>query len=385
MLHNFITTNRDLITARATVLSRRRDARVHPESPTKQIETFLAHVSATLSEGGNANAANTESLTCAAGLNGANMLRAGHPIVDVVQSYGDVCQAVTALAAESHVPISAGDFCIFNRCLDDAIGHAVSEYNRIRAEKQSIGELQRLAVAAHELRDHLQTATLSLRALKLSGGPVDGVSGVMLERALVNLTQLVDRTLSDVRLAAGVDRRDTFALAPFLHEVASIAVLHADSRGLKFRIDSNVAAALEGDRQLLMSAVMNLVHNALKFTKPGGEIVLTARTTAARLTISVQDECGGLPDGAAAVFSTFTDRRGADRSGLGLGLSIVKKIIRAHGGEIAVRDNPGTGCVFTIDMPLVAVKFRRARPRRAAGNSRMPQAAAAVAPNGSAL
>jgi signal transduction histidine kinase len=134
---------------------------------------------------------------------------------------------------------------------------------------------------------------------------------------------------------------------------------------LIFTMDSDATAAMEGDRQLLMCAIMNLVHNALKFTKPGGEIVVTARSTATRLTMSVQDQCGGLPDGAAAVFTTFTDRRGVDRSGLGLGLSIAKKIVRAHGGDIAVRDNPGTGCIFTVDIPLVAVKFRRARPRRA--------------------
>src|SRR5688572_250241 len=152
MLHTFIAEHRDQITDRATLLSRARDPLLHSESPTEEVSNFLTHVTTTLRQGKEPSAYISAAMNMAAGRTGANMLRAGHPIVDVVQAYGDVCQAVTALAAESQVPISAEDFCIFNRCLDDAIGHAVSEYNRITEEKQSVGEIQRLAVARSEER-----------------------------------------------------------------------------------------------------------------------------------------------------------------------------------------------------------------------------------------
>jgi len=364
MLHTFIAEHRDQITDRATLLSRARDPLLHSESPTEEVSNFLTHVTTTLRQGKEPSAYISAAMNMAAGRTGANMLRAGHPIVDVVQAYGDVCQAVTALAAESRVPISAADFCVFNRCLDDAIGHAVSEYNRITEETRSVAEIQRLGFAAHELRDQLQTARLSLESLKLSGEPIEGLSGQLLSRALVNLSTLIERTLSDVRLAAGVERREAVELAPFLHEVATTAQLHAQSRGLRFTIDSETTSSIEADRQLLMSAVMNLIHNALKFTKSGGTVRLTARTTSTRLSIAVEDQCGGMPDSASGVFTSFTDRRGADRSGLGLGLSIAKKVIRAHNGDINVRNMPGVGCVFTIDIPLVAPKIRPARPRR---------------------
>ena len=366
MLHNFISEYRDQITDRATSLSRARDPLLHSESPTEEVSAFLTQVSTTLRQGKTPSTYNTSAINSTAGRTGANMLRAGHPIVDVVQAYGDVCQAVTSLAAESRVPISAADFCVFNRCLDDAIGHAVSEYNRITEETRSVAEIQRLGFAAHELRDQLQTAQLSLESLKLSGAPIEGLSGQLLGRALVNLSKLIERTLSDVRLAAGVERREAVELAPFLHEVATTAELHAESRGLTFTFDSETSASIEADRQLLMSAVMNLIHNALKFTKPGGNVRLTARTTATRLSMAVEDQCGGIPDSARGVFTSFTDRRGADRSGLGLGLSIAKKVIRAHNGNINVRNLPGVGCVFTIDIPLAAPKIRPARPRRTA-------------------
>lgn len=351
VLDQFIDEYEDQIADRATALSRARDPLLHERPAKAEITTFLAQVASMVRHGG---AAADHALHSTAGLQGANMLRGGHAIADVVQSYGDVCQAVTTLAAEERVRISVEDFCIFNRCLDDAIGHAISEYNRIANERRATGEIQRLGFAAHELRDQLQTAQLSLRALQASGAPIDGTSGQLLERALNNLTTLVDRMLSEVRLGAGMARREPIELAPFLEEVAMTAALDAESRGLTFTLDSEITGAVDGDREQLMSAVMNLVHNALKFTKPGGDVRVTARMTPTRLFIAVQDQCGGLPDPAPQVTNIFTDRRGADRAGLGLGLSIAKKIIRSHGGDIAMRNVPGCGCVFTIDMPVVA-------------------------------
>jgi len=86
----------------------------------------------------------------------------------------------------------------------------------------------------------------------------------------------------------------------------------------------------------------------------GGSVVLRARAEEGRLLIETEDECGGLPQGKSDLFQVFGDRRGSDRSGLGLGLSIVRKAVRAHGGEIRIRNMPGKSCVFTIEVPLAA-------------------------------
>jgi signal transduction histidine kinase len=104
------------------------------------------------------------------------------------------------------------------------------------------------------------------------------------------------------------------------------------------------------DRQLLASAVVNLLQNALKFTRPKSQVTLRVRATESRVLIEVEDECGGLAGGAEELFRAF-EQRGADRSGLGLGLSISRRAVEANGGEIRVRDMPGVGCVFTIDLP----------------------------------
>ena len=81
-------------------------------------------------------------------------------------------------------------------------------------------------------------------------------------------------------------------------------------------------------------------------------MVLRARAEHGRLLIETEDECGGIPPGKGDLFRQFGDRRGGDRSGLGLGLSIARKAVRSHAGEISIRNMPGKGCVFVIDLPL---------------------------------
>jgi signal transduction histidine kinase len=70
------------------------------------------------------------------------------------------------------------------------------------------------------------------------------------------------------------------------------------------------------------------------------------------LLVEIEDECGGIPERKGDLFQPFGNRRGRDRSGLGLGLSIARQAVRAHSGDIRVRNMPGKGCVFTIDVPL---------------------------------
>ena len=68
--------------------------------------------------------------------------------------------------------------------------------------------------------------------------------------------------------------------------------------------------------------------------------------------MEIADECGGIPDGKGDLFQPFGERRGSDRSGLGLGLSMAREAVRAHAGDIRIRNVPGTGCVFAIEIPL---------------------------------
>lgn len=111
--------------------------------------------------------------------------------------------------------------------------------------------------------------------------------------------------------------------------------------------------AIRVDTPILYSAVSNLLQNAFKFTHPHSHVWLRAFGTADRVLIEVEDECGGLPEGKAeALFLPF-QQYSSDRTGLGLGLSISRRAVEASGGKLSVRDLPGVGCVFTIDLPRV--------------------------------
>jgi len=165
---------------------------------------------------------------------------------------------------------------------------------------------------------------------------------------------LVDSSLADIRMAASHQRSDAVSIQNFLNDVVVAARLHADYSGLTLNIepiDPDLTA--NADSQLLESALMNLLTNAFKYTREGGSVTLRAWAENGDLRIEVQDQCGGIPATKGDPFAPFGDRRGKDRTGLGLGLSIARNAMRAQGGDVTVRNIPGSGCIFTIQVPLV--------------------------------
>jgi signal transduction histidine kinase len=256
-------------------------------------------------------------------------------VSQVVHDYGDICQAVTELALEQNAPISTEEFHTLNRCLDTAIAEAVTEYARITAESRSTDEAERAGEIAHETRDLLNTAMLAFEALKRGTVAINGSTGAVLGRSLRGLRDLVDNPLSDIRISANQQRRERVALAPFLKDITAAGRLHADDRPVQFIAELvDPELAVSADPQLLGSAVTNLLNNAYKFTHAGGRVVLRAYDRDRRLLIEVEDECGGIPQDESDPFKSFAQHRGRDRTGLGLGLSIARKAVRAHGGEI---------------------------------------------------
>jgi signal transduction histidine kinase len=98
-----------------------------------------------------------------------------------------------------------------------------------------------------------------------------------------------------------------------------------------------------------------LLQNAFNFTRPASTVTLRVHATAERVLIEVQDQCGGLPTEVNELFRPF-EQRGADRTGLGLGLSFSRWGVEANHGRVYARNVPnGEGCIFTVDLPRVAV------------------------------
>jgi signal transduction histidine kinase len=288
---------------------------------------------------------------------GLELLRHGFTVDQVVHDYGDMCQAITDLAFERNVPIGIDEFRTLNRCLDNAIASAVTEYAHQRdllttgKDEQALNE--RLGFLAHELRNLIHTATLAVAAMKSGNVGLAGATGAVLDRSLIGLRNLIDRSLADVRVMAGMPaRRALVGLAGFIAEVQISASLEARARGCGFVVSPvDAQLAIHGDREMLAAAVGNLLQNAFKFTERNTEVSLRAYAAGDRVLIDVADHCGGLPEGdAEKMFHAFT-QNSEDRSGLGLGLSICRGSVEANDGILKVRDAPGSGCVFTIDLP----------------------------------
>lgn len=354
MLHEFVTINR------AAIVTRTREKltnRPWPLASTSELEhgvpLFLTQLVETLWAESAGTRCSTAAIGASAACHGEELQALGFTLSQVVHDYGDICQAVTEVAMEHGLPITTREFHTLNRCLDTAIAEAVTEHARITAQSRSTGEHERSGQLAHEIRDMLNTALFALEALKRGTVGINGNTGAVLGRSLMSLRDLVDSTLSDIRMTANLQSQERVSVSAFLQEIAFAGQLHAEYRRLTFSLEPvDARLAITVDPQLLASAVMNLLNNAFKYTPAGGRVVLRAQRTDRHVRIEVEDECGGIPESTGDPFRPFVDRRGNDRSGLGLGLSIARKAVRAHAGDIHVHNAPGKGCVFVIEMPL---------------------------------
>jgi signal transduction histidine kinase len=358
MLHEFLTLHRDEIIARTR---KKVAARAAPRPTEAEMEhgvpLFLTQLADTLRREQATSARPTsQEMAQSALLHGADLRRAGFTVAQVVHDYGDVCQAVTELAIELELPIEADEFKTLNRCLDEAIAQAVTEFARTREISLSDRGTERLGFFAHELRNLLSNAMLAFDVLKGGTVGVGGSTGMVLGRNLVALRDLIDRSLATVRLEAGLHRREHVPLTDLLEEVEVAAAIEANARGLQLTVTRvDPLDAIDVDRQLIAAALANLLQNAFKFSRPNGHVVLRTDTVTAegRVLIDVEDECGGLPPGRAEDLFRPFEQRSADRSGLGLGLALARESVETNGGLIRARNLPGRGCIFTIDLPLL--------------------------------
>ena len=360
MLYDFIVENRERIIAsvRSRVLARSApgavEARLQHGVPLflTQLAEALAPGSPTGSAPSGVSGEARKRIGDSAALHGHELLKKGFTIAQVVHGYGDVCQVVTELAGGMSAAISADDFQVFNRCLDDAIAGAVTAYGRERERHLTYQGTERLGVLAHELRNQLSMAILSFDVIKKGVVGLAGNTAAVHARSLAALQTLVERSLAEVRLEVGAPMLERISVAEFVEELRAGAALQADGYGVLLTVAAVPSElAVDADRQLLLSAVSNLLHNAFKFTPAGGNVTLGVDATPARVLIEVRDECGGLPAGKAEELLRPFTRAGPDRTGLGLGLSIALNAARANSGELLVRDVPGCGCVFTIALP----------------------------------
>lgn len=379
MMHDFLSNNRAELIARCRIKVAERPAR---EASVEQLQNgvpmFLDQLIKTLRieqdmtpldsrevSGPASGAAGMSEIGTSAAQHGRELLRLGFSVDQVVHDYGDLCQAITDLAHERDAPFQINEFRTLNRCLDNAIAYAVTEFSYQRdhvVEKERAHEAHEQAgFLAHELRNALAVATLAFEAAKAGNLTLSGATGTVLQRGLTGLRILIDRSVDDVRKMSESSGKTVqlFALGEFIEEVKYAAEFAAQVRGNQLTVSAVEAdLAVAGDRDLLYAAVGNLLQNAFKFTHAGTEVSLDVHASADRILIDVKDHCGGLPPHSLDhMFEPFT-QQSSDKSGLGLGLLITRKNVESCGGTVTVADRPGIGCVFTISLPRYSLHSR---------------------------
>ena len=225
---------------------------------------------------------------------------------------------------------------------------------RDAAETASASKSRLLASAAHDFRQPLQSAMLSLELLERHiSDPANLARLQRAIRAVAESGNTLDRWLEFSRIESGQiePHRKPFAVALLLTELEDSFTPIAKSTGLPLRI-GGCDAVVDSDPDLLREILRNIVSNALKYTKAGA-VDITCRRNGQTLSIAVQDTGVGMPsDKIEAAFQEFHRLDPSHGPGHGVGLSIVRRLADLLGHHITIRSQLGEGTCVTIDVPI---------------------------------
>ena len=241
---------------------------------------------------------------------------------------------------------------------------------RQAAEEASRSKDEFMAMLGHELRNPLSPMLTTLELMRLRSPDVLERERGILERQVQHMARLVDDLLDVSRIAQGKIelKRETVELsavvAAAVEQVSPI--LEEKSHYLRIAVPRTGLRVL-ADAARLGQVFFNLLHNAAKYTDPGGHIVITAQRSGHEVAVSVRDDGVGIsPELQPRVFETFFQaRQDRDRAkgGLGLGLALVKSLAELHGGRVGVNSpGLGQGSTFTVRLPLAGEVIASDRP-----------------------
>ena len=226
-----------------------------------------------------------------------------------------------------------------------------------------------LTVMSHELRTPLNAIGGHVQLLEMElHGPINGAQRESLgrvQRSQRHLLAMINDLLNLSEVDAGRVRYDIVhvPVGPALQGVATLLAPHAQANGLPVLVaplvDGDEELAVQADPEKLQQILLNLVSNAVKFSAPGGRIVIDALrcpTDASLVEIRVHDRGVGMPGAQlATIFEPFVQLGvpvHGQRDGIGLGLSISRMLARGMGGDLTVESEEGAGSTFTLTVPL---------------------------------
>lgn len=210
---------------------------------------------------------------------------------------------------------------------------------------------------SHELRSPLARLHLILDLARRSRS-ADEAAGYFeqAEQEIVRLDNMTGEMLALSRLEGGIPgvNREPFDIAGLLRESVRRAELEAQARGITLSLSAAVPVTVSGSELLLERALDNLIANAIKFSPPDGKVELSMHAGAEQMELAIRDHGPGVP--AAELESLFRPLfRGSNAAradGHGLGLAIVQRVVRAHGGDIHANNADGGGLIVRMHLPL---------------------------------
>jgi len=276
--------------------------------------------------------------------------RALRPVRDLARTVSDT---VRTGRLDARVPEREG-----GDALDDLVRLVNAMLDRIEGLVEAMhGSLD---AVAHDLRTPLMRLRVAAEgALTSEGDPVDCREALSdcLEEA-DRLRDMLDSLMDLSEAEAGVMalRREAVPVAALFEETRELFADLAEDRGVALRVAPPGDLAIDGDRNRLRQVLANLVDNALKYTRDGGNVALEAREDEGAVVIEVVDSGVGIdPDDLPRIWDRlFRGDRSRSERGLGLGLSLVRAIVEAHGGEASVASTPGKGSRFTLRLPATS-------------------------------
>jgi len=259
----------------------------------------------------------------------------------------------------------ANDFNLMSQQIKENMEALSDSYEKLYQANLKLRELDKLksqftANVSHELKSPL-TAIVGYTEYLLDGkmGPISQPQQKGLEvmrRNLKKLTHQIIELVDITSIEAGhlTINVSTFKIKPLLEEVAANYRAEAHKKKMKILASSPNNVMVKGDRDRILQVLDNLVENGLKFSQ-SGSITLIAEIAREKVLISVSDTGAGIPaEFLPRIFDRFYQVDGSSTrkyGGVGLGLSIVKAIVEAHGGQIVVSSRLGGGTTFSFELP----------------------------------